>query len=134
MKNDCLFCAMAAGEIPARKIYEDDTVFACLDINPCAPGHTLVFPKAHARDLLDAAPELAAAVLERVRKIAAHLKEALPCEGFNVLQNNGACAGQSIFHLHFHIVPRSGAPRAPRFDSAKADPAELDAVAARAAF
>ena len=134
MKNGCVFCAIAAGELPSFKIYEDDVAYACLDINPCAPGHTLVFPKEHVRDLLHASPALAGEVLARVRKIAASIREKLPCDGFNILQNNGECAGQSVFHLHFHIVPRNGAPRAPRFDSAKADPAELDALAARLAF
>lgn len=134
MKNDCVFCAMAAGGIPASKIYEDDTVFACLDINPCSPGHTLVFPKEHVRDILEATPRLLSAVMERVRKIAEHLKSALPCDGFNILQNNGECAGQSVFHLHFHIVPRSGAAAAPRFEPRPADMAALPALAARLAF
>ena len=108
MKNDCVFCAIAEAEIPSFKVYEDELVLAYLDINPFTKGHTLVIPKAHSTGLLDTSDETLAAVLARVKKIAAHLKEALPCDGFNILQNNGAAAGQTVMHLHFHIVPRYG--------------------------
>lgn len=108
MKNDCIFCAIAAGEIPSFKVYEDDLVLAYLDINPFTKGHTLVIPKRHSACLLDTDEETLAAVIARVKKVAAHLKTALPCDGFNILQNNGAAAGQTVHHLHFHIVPRYG--------------------------
>jgi len=108
MKNDCVFCAIAAGEIPSFKVYEDDLVLAYLDINPFSKGHTLVIPKAHSTGLLDTDEATLAAVIARVKKVAAHLKAALPCDGFNILQNNGAAAGQTVMHLHFHIVPRYG--------------------------
>ena len=109
MKNDCVFCAIAEGEIPSFKVYEDDLVLAYLDINPFSEGHTLVIPKAHYTGLLDTPTDLLKEVVARVQKVAAHLKEALPCDGFNVLQNNGAAAGQTVPHVHFHIVPRYGA-------------------------
>ena len=132
MKNDCIFCAIAAGEIPSCKIWEDDVAVAYLDINPCSPGHTLVVPREHVRGLLDADDALLAALVPRVRKVAAHLKEKLPCDGFNILQNNGACAGQSVFHLHFHIVPRKdGGPGGLSFASSPASPAALQELAAR---
>ena len=108
MKNDCVFCAIAEAEIPSFKVYEDELVLAYLDINPFTKGHTLVIPKAHTTGLLDTPDETLAAVLARVKKVAAHLKKALPCDGFNILQNNGAAAGQTVMHLHFHIVPRYG--------------------------
>ena len=108
MKNDCVFCAIAAGEIPSFKVYEDDLVLAYLDINPFAKGHTLVIPKAHTEGLLDTPDETLAAVIARVKKVAAHLKEVLGCDGFNILQNNGEAAGQTVKHVHFHIVPRYG--------------------------
>ncbi len=108
MKNDCVFCAIAAGEIPAFKVYEDELVLAYLDINPFSKGHTLVIPKAHTEGLLDTSDETLAAVIARVKKVAAHLKSALPCDGFNILQNNGEAAGQTVKHVHFHIVPRYG--------------------------
>lgn len=108
MKNDCIFCAIAAGEIPCFKVYEDDDVLAYLDINPFSEGHTLVIPKAHTAGLLDTSDDTLALLLARVKTIAAHLKTALPCDGFNILQNNGAAAGQTVAHIHFHIVPRTG--------------------------
>ena len=106
MKNDCVFCAIAAGEIPSFKVYEDELVLAYLDINPFSEGHTLVIPKAHTTGLLDTPEETLAALLARVKKVAAHLKTALGCDGFHILQNNGAAAGQTVGHIHFHIVPR----------------------------
>mgnify|MGYP002520995437 CR=1 FL=1 len=108
MKNNCVFCAIAAGEIPSFKIYEDDLVLAYLDINPFTEGHTLVIPKVHSEGLLDTPADQLGEIVARVQKVAAHLKKALPCEGFNILQNNGEAAGQTVKHLHFHIVPRYG--------------------------
>ena len=130
MKNNCVFCAIAAGEIPSFKIYEDELVLAYLDINPFTEGHTLVIPKAHSEGLVDTSDETLAAVIARVRKVAAHLKAALPCDGFNILQNNGEAAGQTVKHLHFHLVPRTGvAPIA--FASHPGDMAQLQALAER---
>lgn len=134
MKNDCVFCAIAAGEIPSFKVYEDDLVLAYLDINPCSKGHTLVIPKAHTTGLLDTSDEMLAALLARVKKVAAHLKEVLPCDGFNILQNNGAAAGQSVFHIHFHIVPRYEGGKALSFTSTAGDMEELKALAERLRF
>lgn len=108
MKNNCVFCAIAAGEIPSFKVYEDDLVLAYLDINPFAKGHTLVIPKVHSEGLLDTDDETLTAVIVRVKKIAAHIKAKLGADGFNILQNNGEAAGQTVKHLHFHIVPRFG--------------------------
>ena len=108
MKNDCVFCAICAGELPSFKVYEDELVLAYLDINPFTKGHALVIPKSHTQGLLDTSDETLAAVVARVKKVAAHLKDALPCDGFNILQNNGEAAGQTVKHLHFHIVPRYG--------------------------
>ena len=108
MKNGCIFCAIVAGEIPSFKVYEDEQVLAYLDINPFSKGHTLVIPKAHSANLLETDEATLVAVIARVKKVAAHLKAALPCDGFNILQNNGEAAGQTVMHLHFHIVPRYG--------------------------
>jgi len=106
MKNDCIFCAIAAGEIPSFKVYEDDEVLAYLDINPFAKGHTLVIPKRHSQGLLDTDDATLATIIARVKMIAAHLKDKLGCDGFNILQNNGEAAGQTVRHVHFHIIPR----------------------------
>ena len=104
MKNNCVFCAIAAGEIPSFKVYEDDLVLAYLDINPFTKGHTLVIPKKHATCLLDTDDDTLAAVSARGKKVAEHLKAALPCDGFNILQNNGEAAGQTVMHLHMHVL------------------------------
>ena len=128
MKNDCVFCAIAAGEIPCFKVYEDDLVLAYLDINPFTKGHTLVIPKAHTTGLLDTGDDVLAGLVARVKKVAAHLKAALPCDGFNILQNNGEAAGQTVKHIHFHIIPRyAGEPLT--FESHPGDMAELSALA-----
>ena len=130
MKNDCVFCAIAEGEIPSFKIYEDELVLAYLDINPFSKGHTLVIPKEHSEGLLDIPDETLANLTARVKKIAAHLKNALPCDGFNILQNNGEAAGQTVMHIHFHIVPRYGREEL-AFESRKGDMDELKALAER---
>ena len=133
MKNDCVFCAIAEAEIPSFKVYEDELVLAYLDINPFTKGHTLVIPKVHSTGLLDTPDETLAAVLARVKKVAAHLKKALPCDGFNILQNNGAAAGQTVMHLHFHIVPRYGQEEI-TFTSHTGDMKALKALAAQLQF
>ena len=130
MKNNCVFCAIAAGEIPSFKIYEDELVLAYLDINPFSKGHTLVIPKEHSTDLLDTSDNTLALLAARVKKVAAHLKSALPCDGFNILQNNGESAGQTVMHIHFHIVPRYGKENI-SFESHKGDMEELKALADR---
>ncbi len=127
---NCIFCAIAKGEIPSFKIYEDDLVLAYLDINPFTKGHTLVIPKVHSSGLLDTSDETLASIISRVKKVAAHLKDALPCDGFNILQNNGAAAGQTVMHLHFHIVPRYGNEEI-AFTSHKGSMDELKALAER---
>ncbi len=130
MKNNCVFCAIAEGEIPSFKVYEDELVLAYLDINPFTKGHTLVIPKVHTAGLVDTPDETLAAVIARVKKVATHLKDALPCDGFNILQNNGEAAGQTVMHVHFHIVPRYGMEEL-AFANHKGDMAELKALAER---
>ena len=130
MKNDCIFCAIAAGEIPSFKVYEDDLALAYLDINPFSKGHTLVIPKAHAAGLLDADDKMLSELVLRVKKVASQVKEKIGCDGFNILQNNGEAAGQTVRHIHFHIVPRwNGDPLA--FENSKGDMDELKALAER---
>ena len=130
MKNNCVFCAIAANEIPSFKVYEDDLVLAYLDINPFSKGHTLVIPKEHSSGLLDTSDETLAALVARVKKVASHLKATLPCDGFNILQNNGEAAGQTVMHIHFHIVPRYGKEEI-SFVSQKGDMNELKSLADR---
>jgi histidine triad (HIT) family protein len=130
MKNNCVFCAIAAGEIPSFKVYEDEFALAFLDINPFSRGHTLVIPKVHFEGLLDIDGETLSALVGRVREVAARLVPALGCDGFNILQNNGEAAGQTVRHIHFHIVPRYGSEPV-TFESRQGDMAELAALAER---
>ena len=130
MKSNCVFCAIAAGEIPCFKVYEDEVVLAYLDINPFTKGHVLVIPKEHYEGLLDTPDGMLSDIVARVKKVAAHVKEALPCDGFNILQNNGEAAGQTVKHVHFHIVPRYG--REPiSFENHKGDMEALKSLAER---
>ena len=129
MKNNCIFCAIAAGEIPSFKVYEDEQVLAYLDINPFSKGHTLVIPKKHSSGLVDTDDETLAVVIARVKKVAAHLKEKLGCDGFNIVQNNGEAAGQTVRHVHFHIVPRWTGDDATSFVGKPGDMEALKALA-----
>ena len=101
----CLFCRIVAGEIPARQVYADDSAIAFLDINPWHPGHTLVIPRRHVADLLDD-PAALAEIAPAVSATAALLTARLGADGLNLLSNAGEVAGQEVFHLHVHLVPR----------------------------
>ncbi|MGX7198623.1 HIT family protein [Enterococcus nangangensis] len=106
---DCLFCKIIAGEIPSAKVYEDDEVYAFLDITQVTEGHTLVVPKKHVADLFEYDAELASVVFSRLPKIAQALEKAFPeMAGLNVLNNNKELAYQSVFHSHIHLIPRYG--------------------------
>ncbi|EEW52901.1 HIT family protein [Limosilactobacillus antri] len=105
--TDCIFCKIIAGEIPSYTVYEDDVVKAFLDISQGTPGHTLVVPKKHVKDLFAYDEDLAAAVFSRLPKIARAIKKSNPAiKGMNVINNNGELAYQSVFHSHIHLVPR----------------------------
>ena len=104
--SECLFCKIIKGEIPARKVYEDASTIAFLDINPANPGHTLVVPKKHSEDITKADSHDLAKAMEVVKSITQKLKEKMNAIGVNVLQNNGHAAGQIVAHIHFHVIPR----------------------------
>ena len=104
--EDSIFTKIIQGEIPTRKVYEDENVFAFLDVNPVNPGHTLVVPKEPCVGLLDCDPDILAKVIQAVQKVAIAVKAGLGADGVNIHQNEGAAAGQKVFHLHFHIIPR----------------------------
>lgn len=104
--ENCIFCKLANGEIPTVTVYEDDTFRAILDIAPAHKGHVILLPKAHADNLFELDDEIASKALPVVKKIAVAVKAATGCDGINILQNNGTAAGQSVFHLHIHVVPR----------------------------
>lgn len=104
--KDCIFCKILAGEIPSHKIYEDDKVYAFLDISCDSYGHTLVIPKNHCANVLDCESEGLKAVMAAVQKISRHYVDNCGFDGVNVLNASGRAAQQSVFHLHFHIIPR----------------------------
>lgn len=104
--KDCIFCKIIAGEIPSYKIYENDKVYAFLDIACDAVGHTLVIPKKHCTNVLDCDKDYLDAVIEAVQLISKHYVDDCGFTGVNVLNASGASAEQTVFHLHFHVVPR----------------------------
>jgi len=104
--QECIFCKIASGQIPATKIYEDDVVVAFLDIGPVSDGHTLVMPRKHVEQVHSCPPELLGEIWTRLGKIAGVVSSVTGADGYNVLCNNGRAAGQIVDHLHFHIVPR----------------------------
>ena len=111
-ENNCIFCKIANGEIPAATLYEDDLFRVILDLGPASKGHALILPKNHFADLLALDEETSAKVLAVAAKVGAAMKKSLHCDGFNLVQNNGEAAGQTVFHFHMHIIPRyEGGPR-----------------------
>ncbi|WP_079709110.1 HIT family protein [Paraliobacillus ryukyuensis] len=107
-ERDELFLKIINGEIPAAKVYEDDDVFAFLDISQVTKGHTLLVPKQHVKNIYETSEDIASKLFAKVPKIANAIKEAFQPEGINVLSNTGEIAGQSVFHLHIHLIPRYG--------------------------
>lgn len=101
-----VFTRIVRGELPAFKLYEDNLTIAFLDINPAARGHTLVIAKPELPGLLDLPPELVTATALTTQRVARAIVAALQPDGFNIIQNNGAAAGQVVFHFHVHIIPR----------------------------
>ena len=106
MDENCIFCKIISGKIPAAKVYEDAHCIAFLDINPAVKGHALVVPKTHAETLLDLTAEDLAAAMTVVQNLSGAIVNAVSAKGFNLLQNNRKVAGQVIPHVHFHIIPR----------------------------
>ncbi|MEK7606395.1 MAG: HIT family protein [Patescibacteria group bacterium] len=104
--NDCIFCKIIAGEVPADKVYEDDTTIAFIDVHPINPGHTLVVPKKHYENILDTPKDVLAAMIQTAQKVAKATMAAVDAPAVNIGMNNGAEAGQVVFHSHFHVIPR----------------------------
>lgn len=126
---DCLFCKIAAGEIPSKKVYEDEVAFAFLDISPWQEGHTLVIPKRHITDVL-ADDEVLAELAPAVARVGRLLMDKLVADACNVVSNAGAASGQEVFHAHVHVLPRWAAN--PGVGNMKAEvTADLDDVWAR---
>lgn len=106
MPDDCIFCQIVADDIPSRTVYEDETVFAFLDVNPLAPGHTLVIPKDHHETLGDLSDDTAADVFTALHRLVPTVEESMDADASNVAFNNGEAAGQEVPHVHGHIIPR----------------------------
>jgi histidine triad (HIT) family protein len=104
--DSCLFCKIIKGEIPSMKVYEDEDTLAFLDIKPINPGHTLVIPKAHYANVIETPEEVLVKMMRTVKKIGHAFKDGLGVENFNLAMNNGAPAGQVVFHAHIHVMPR----------------------------
>lgn len=105
-EENCIFCKIAAGEIPSTTIYEDEDFRVILDIEPASKGHALILPKEHYANLYELDDTLASKVLVLAKKLTTALKEVLGCDGYNIVQNNGEAAGQTVFHFHMHLIPR----------------------------
>ncbi len=128
---DCIFCRIASGEIPSRKLFEDEWTMAFMDIAKDVDGHILVIPKKHVKNILDCDEETLARVMATVKKISNHLTANCGYDGVNLLNASDESAGQSVPHFHIHIIPRKtgdGIDGWPHFDGAKQD---MDEVFAR---
>jgi histidine triad (HIT) family protein len=129
--EDCIFCKIVAGELPAQVVQEDEQTLAFMDLNPWTRGHALVIPRAHSRNLYDVAGEDLAAAAAGAQRLARRMRDQLDCSGVNLLNCCEPAAWQTVFHFHVHVIPRYDddplrLPASPR----QAEPAELAAVAA----
>lgn len=105
-QDNCIFCKIIAGEIPSHTLYEDEQFKVILDAGPATKGHALILPKNHYANLYELPEEMAADVMKLAKKMMIIMTEKLHCDGFNVVQNNGEVAGQTVFHFHMHLIPR----------------------------
>ena len=107
MRDDnCIFCKIANGEIPSKTLFEDEVFRVILDLGPAAKGHALILPKNHYADLYEIPEDTASKVMLLAKKMATRMTDRLGCDGFNLVQNNGEVAGQTVFHFHMHLIPR----------------------------
>jgi histidine triad (HIT) family protein len=131
VSDDCLFCKIVAGEVPAEVVQEDEHTLAFMDINPWTRGHALVIPREHSRDLLEIDDQQLARTLSAAKRLGQAMSDRLGCDGINLLNSTGSAAWQTIFHFHVHVIPRYDddplqLPTRPE----QADKDELAAVAA----
>ena len=111
-KNDCIFCKLANGAIPTNSIYEDKDFNVILDASPASKGHALILPKEHYANIYEIDEDTLGKAAVLAKKIIAQEKDILKCDGYNVLQNNGETAGQTVFHFHMHLIPRYAGEKA----------------------
>lgn len=104
--ENCIFCKIANGEIPAATLHEDEDFRVILDLGPASKGHALILPKKHAANIYEISEENLSKAIILAKKMAGKMTDALGCDGFNIVQNNGTAAGQTVFHFHMHLIPR----------------------------
>ena len=104
--KECIFCKIANGDIPSKELYEDDEFKVILDLGPATRGHALILPKNHYANLYELPDGEASKVMLLAKKMAGQMTKKLGCDGFNLVQNNGRAAGQTVFHFHMHLIPR----------------------------
>lgn len=104
--QNCIFCKIANGDIPSATLYEDEDFRVILDLGPANKGHALIITKEHFANLYEISDEVASKALVLAKKMVSKLTKVLKCDGFNIVQNNGTCAGQTVFHFHIHLIPR----------------------------
>ncbi|MDO4965082.1 MAG: HIT family protein [Lachnospiraceae bacterium] len=105
-KDDCIFCKLANGDIPTNTVYEDDDFRVIMDMSPATKGHSLILPKEHFSNIYEIDDEIAGKAFKLAKKMAILMTDKLSCDGFNIVQNNGETAGQTVFHFHMHLIPR----------------------------
>ncbi len=127
----CIFCDIIENKIPSKKVYEDDNVLAILDISQVTCGHTLVMPKKHFKNILEADEETACQCISVAQKLARQIVENLDAKGCNILNNCNEVAGQSVDHLHFHIIPRYSENDSVKIAFEESAQQDLDAVLER---
>lgn len=104
--TNCIFCKIANGEVPSKTLYEDDNFRVILDLGPATKGHALILPKEHYANLYELPEETAGETMKLAKRMVIKMTERLGCEGFNLVQNNGDLAGQTVYHFHIHMIPR----------------------------
>ena len=104
--DDCIFCKIVVGEVPAEIVQEDEHTIAFMDINPWTRGHALVIPRNHSRNLYDAPEEDLARTISAAKRLALRMRDVLDCDGINLLNSSESAAWQTVFHLHLHVIPR----------------------------
>lgn len=124
----CIFCDIIDGKIPSKKVYEDDEVLAILDISQVTYGHTIVMPKKHVKNILEADEETVSACMKAVHRLAKQIVSNTGAKGCNILNNCNEVAGQTVDHLHFHIIPRYSEDDAVTFAFGQSAPQDLDEV------
>lgn len=105
-QDNCIFCKIIAGEIPSHTLYEDEQFKVILDVGPATRGHALIIPRDHYANLYELPEEMAADTIRLAKKMMSRMTDRLHCDGFNIIQNNGEVAGQTVFHFHMHLIPR----------------------------